>query len=741
MNGHDNSVQPDSISFTFRDRNSIYHNKGIKKILYYTPSLFFTGSCDSIIKLWSINPTSLNLVSNFEYHSNWITDLDLDYESQRLFSSSNDQSICIWDISNYSSVDEGHFFPLYTFSNIHQDYITSIKYNESTQSLFSSSLDGKIIKIDLESFVEQTIAKSLPSTYSIDVSQEGDLMLASLYSNEIALFDTREKGKIASLFGHNGLIRKVRMSPDGTSAISISSDKIIKLWDLSSQKAKASLDFHSSSITSLYVNKAFTKAITGGIDGEIYIIDLISQQFAKFDDIRGRVLDLALDEKETSIIACNESEIFLYDFSNEKEKKIQNTVPYIDTIELADNEQCDFGQKATIVKDEIVDYKLMNNKIYVIVKYSNQMGAVFNLMKMRMVPGSNTKTYDELVSILKEVDKTSLNSWCNIDIKLGTLSIILKENRCFQNEINNYNKNYLEDIIKKNFSINSSSKFVLADKSTKKGNDKQSDNESMSTVIDGNSNFTCGQYLFCTLIKKFLLSRIEVICENFYKQIKKEKIFKPINESKTDNEKGNNVYINYTDDTSTYSFYMKESFVSNSKSKDILDFKFPKFVVDSLTDDFFFNYNLIEKKSNNIQLTINFELISDSIREEMRTIIQSNFEKNVSIYQIKKEIMEKIIDITKLREKIKKESQLIQDFSIPNKKKFEKKFLSQKNVENIQIYECFFDFVDETEEVIFKVKPGLMISDLFNIFLLKKKKNILKVKYVPLEDAIDSLFN
>ena len=382
----------------------------------------------------------------------------------------------------------------------------------------------------------------------------------------------------------------------------------------------------------------------------------------------------------------------------------------------------------------------MNNKIYVIVKYSNQMGAVFNLMKMRMVPGSNTKTYDELVSILKEVDKTSLNSWCNIDIKLGTLSIILKENRCFQNEINNYNKNYLEDIIKKNFSINSSSKFVLVDKTTKKGNDNQSDIESMNTVIDSNSNFTCVQYLFCTLIKKFLLSRIEVICENFYKQIKKEKIFKPINESKADNEKGNNVYINYTDDTNSYSFYMKESFVSNSKSKDILDFKFPKFVVDSLTDDFFFNYNLIEKKSNNIQLTINFELISDSIREEMRTIIQSNFQKNDSIYQIKKEIMEKIIDITKLREKIKKDSQLIQE-TIPNKKKFEKKFLSQKNVENIQIYECFFDFVDETEEVIFKVKPGLMISDLFNLFLLKKKKNILKVKYVPLEDVIDSLFN
>lgn len=741
MNVHDNSVQPDSISFTFRDRNSIYHNKGIKKILYYTPSLFFTGSCDSIIKLWSINPTSLNLVSNFEYHSNWITDLDIDYQSQRLFSSSNDQSICIWDLSNYSSVDEGHFFPLHTFSNIHQDYITSIKYNESTKSLFSSSLDGKIIKIDFDSHEEQTIANSLPSTYSLDLSQEGNLLVASLYSNEIAVFDIREKGKIFSLYGHNGLIRKVRLSPDGTSAISISSDKIIKLWDLSSQKAKASLDFHSSSIISLYVNKEFTKAITGGIDGEIYIIDLISQRFAKFDDIRGPVLDLALNEKETSIIACNETELFLYDFSNEKEEKKRDKVPYIDTIELVDNEQCDFGKKATIIKDEIIDYKLMNNKIYVIVKYSNQMGAVFNLMKMRMVPGSNTKTYDELVSILKEVDKTSLNSWCTIDIKLGKLSITLKENRCFQNEINNYNKNYLEDIIKKNFSINSSSKFVLVDKTTKKGNDKQSDNESIDTVFSTNSNVTCGQYLFCVLGKNFLLNRIEGICENFYKEIKKKKIFKPINESKTDKEKGNNVFINYTDNKNSYSFYMKENFVSNSKSKDIMEFKFPKFVVDSLTDDFSYNYNLIEKKSKNSQLIINLESISDSLKEKTDTNIQLNLKKSISIYLIKKEIMEKVIDITKLREKIKNESQLIQGVSVTHKKKFEKKFLSQKNVENAQFYECFFDFYDETESAKFKVKPDLMINDLFNILPLKKNKYVLKVKYVPLEEIIDSLFN
>ena len=115
--------------------------------------------------------------------------------------------------------------------------------------------------------------------------------------------------------------------------------------------------------------------------------------------------------------------------------------------------KCEYGKTLTIVKDEIVEYKLMNNKIYVIVKYKNGMGAVFNIATMKKVPGSNAHTYDKLVNILKEIDRDTLSSWCNVDIKLGTLSIELRENRCFVNDINKYNKNLLEEIIKRNFMI------------------------------------------------------------------------------------------------------------------------------------------------------------------------------------------------------------------------------------------------------------------------------------------------
>ena len=92
MTSHGDS-HPQVITFTFRERNSLYHTKAIKKLLFYNSTSFFTGSCDSTIKLWSTSPTSIYQQSSLEYHSNWITDLDIDQDNHLLFSSSNDQSM------------------------------------------------------------------------------------------------------------------------------------------------------------------------------------------------------------------------------------------------------------------------------------------------------------------------------------------------------------------------------------------------------------------------------------------------------------------------------------------------------------------------------------------------------------------------------------------------------------------------------------------------------------------------
>ena len=106
-------VIKDYVNIMFRKKNEIYHHKTVNKLLYYennfinsiksknnwnNNNLFFTGGCDSIIKLW-IDNNYLNLLSNFEYHSNWISNLTLCKRENYLISASNDESICIWNLN------------------------------------------------------------------------------------------------------------------------------------------------------------------------------------------------------------------------------------------------------------------------------------------------------------------------------------------------------------------------------------------------------------------------------------------------------------------------------------------------------------------------------------------------------------------------------------------------------------------------------------------------------------------
>ena len=175
----------DYISIMFRKKNELYHHKAVNRIIYYennnnpilnkhfpnNNNFFFTGSCDSIIKLWintnNQNPNStnntintnnknsyLNLISNFEFHSNWISSLLLCKKNNLLISSSYDESICIWDINktlnNLDKNSDKTSFPEIILSHYHNDYISCLNYNEENNILYSSGLDGIVYSSDLE---------------------------------------------------------------------------------------------------------------------------------------------------------------------------------------------------------------------------------------------------------------------------------------------------------------------------------------------------------------------------------------------------------------------------------------------------------------------------------------------------------------------------------------------------------------------------------------------------------------
>ena len=76
-----------------------------------------------------------------------------------------------------------------------------------------------------------------------------------------------EQGKcLKTLKGHSGFINSVSITPDGTKAISGSSDKSLILWDLESDAPEREEKVREQTISCLSVNPVNNTVITGGYD-------------------------------------------------------------------------------------------------------------------------------------------------------------------------------------------------------------------------------------------------------------------------------------------------------------------------------------------------------------------------------------------------------------------------------------------------------------------------------------------
>lgn len=100
-------------------------------------------------------------------------------------------------------------------------------------------------------------------------------------------------------------MRGIKISPDSKVAISVSSDKTVKLWDLHTHKVLKNYEFHKDeSVTSLCCNKEFTRMVTGSRKGEIYLTDVLKSIYCKVDNLKEEsILSLAINNDAQFIYA------------------------------------------------------------------------------------------------------------------------------------------------------------------------------------------------------------------------------------------------------------------------------------------------------------------------------------------------------------------------------------------------------------------------------------------------------
>ena len=78
------------------------------------------------------------------------------------------------------------------------------------------------------------------------------------------------------LVGHTGSVEAVAFLPDGSRALSGSSDNTLRLWDLASGETLRTLEGHTSGVSAVAVLGDGSRALSGSSDNTLRLWDLAS---------------------------------------------------------------------------------------------------------------------------------------------------------------------------------------------------------------------------------------------------------------------------------------------------------------------------------------------------------------------------------------------------------------------------------------------------------------------------------
>lgn len=96
------------------------------------------------------------------------------------------------------------------------------------------------------------------------------------------------------LVGHESAISVVRISPDGTTAITASSDKSVRVWDLPSRRERFVLGSHRKQVLALDLDGPRDRVWSGGHDAKLSAWSLATRQLDATVDLGGSVRSVAV---------------------------------------------------------------------------------------------------------------------------------------------------------------------------------------------------------------------------------------------------------------------------------------------------------------------------------------------------------------------------------------------------------------------------------------------------------------
>jgi WD40 repeat protein len=247
------------------------HNNWIRSVKFIDDEFLISGSADNNLLSWSLPLKEAIGTPGADGHNTWLRSVAVSPDKTYAVSSSNDKTVCKWNISDGICSSGGCFAK-------HDDHVLSVAISPdlSRQLVASGSADKTICLWELSG--EAKINEPLKPIKTFKGHQsrvlsvtffptDGRYVLSGSEDKTLRLWDL--DGNQRWKQEHDNKVRSVVFSPDGKYIASGSEDYTIRLWDIEGSPIGNPLKGHQKTVRSIKFSPDGKYLVSGSEDGSI----------------------------------------------------------------------------------------------------------------------------------------------------------------------------------------------------------------------------------------------------------------------------------------------------------------------------------------------------------------------------------------------------------------------------------------------------------------------------------------